>query len=311
MNPTPEYRGDQRDRQPSDERGLELKAEFPALYAAADEAANSAQSRLLSLSRLNIALLVSASLLTAAGSNSQLGAVLGATIFSGSLALLVYLRVESFQKKWYQARALAESVKTATWRFVCEAEPFNSAASHSNLQAFGRTLEELLRDNKSLGDVLGGSASSAPQVTPWMSWMGKQTLEIRKAAYLSERIRDQRGWYARKASENRSASRNTFVALVAIYAAAIVLHLLKVGGVTIAFWPIAPITVLAAGVISWRQLKRFDELASAYALTAHEVGIIESRFALVSGAESFGRFVADAENAFSREHTQWAARRDH
>ena len=54
--------------------------------------------------------------------------------------------------------------------------------------------------------------------------------------------------------------------------------------------------------------QRHSELASAYALTAHEIGIIEERARGTSTNKEFSNFVNDAEQAFSREHTQWIAR---
>jgi hypothetical protein len=288
-----------------------VKPVYPGLYAAASQSANAAQRLLFSLSRLNVVLLVSASLLAATGSNPRVDAIIGAILFGGILALVIYQRVESLQRKWYQARALAESVKTATWRLACGAEPFDSTSSETNFRVFGGLLEDLLRDNKTLGVLLAGDAARSAQITPWMRWMLEQELATRKRVYLVERVRDQRAWYASRSSWNRRASSKSFALLVTIYAIAIFLHLLRVSGATTVFWAIPPLTVLATGMISWRQLKRYDELASAYALTAHEVGIIESRLEAISTAADLGRFVSDAENAFSREHTQWAARRDH
>jgi SMODS and SLOG-associating 2TM effector domain 1 len=87
--------------------------------------------------------------------------------------------------------------------------------------------------------------------------------------------------------------------------------LVRIARPAIPYFPVEVIAVAASSVIGWMQLKRFDELASAYGLTAHEIGIIKTRFESVNDAATLSRFVSDAENAFSREHTQWAARRDH
>lgn len=75
--------------------------------------------------------------------------------------------------------------------------------------------------------------------------------------------------------------------------------------------PVELCAVVASAIISWMQLKKYDELASSYGLTAHEIGIIKSRFQDISDQKKLSGFVCDSENAFSREHTQWAARRDH
>jgi len=137
------------------------------------------------------------------------------------------------------------------------------------------------------------------------------SLADRKAIYLSQRIEEQRTWYSRKAKSNRHQSRKWFIGLCVLYGIAILLLIIRIARPNIPYWPIEVIAVSASAVIGWMQLNRFNELASAYGLTAHEIGIIKTRLASVTNADSLSRFVSDAENAFSREHTQWAARRDH
>ena len=63
-------------------------------------------------------------------------------------------------------------------------------------------------------------------------------------------------------------------------------------------------------MLSWIQAKRFQELAASYALAAHEISIIRQQSSGPMDDRAFSRFVGDAENAFSREHTQWVARQD-
>ena len=58
------------------------------------------------------------------------------------------------------------------------------------------------------------------------------------------------------------------------------------------------------------QAKKFSELAASYTLAAHEINIIKSLSLEEMTEEEFSIFVGDAENAFSREHTQWVARKD-
>ena len=135
--------------------------------------------------------------------------------------------------------------------------------------------------------------------------------EEKKAIYLKERIDDQRSWYANKSGKNRNASTKFFWLTIAAYGIAIVFLMVRIAQPDISFLPIDVLAIIASGFIGWTEIRRFDELASAYGLTAHEVGIIKSRYKSVTSIEHFSNFVSDAENAFSREHTQWAARRDH
>ena len=75
-------------------------------------------------------------------------------------------------------------------------------------------------------------------------------------------------------------------------------------------WPTPVLVVAAGGVLTWLNTKRFRELAAAYSLTAHEIGIAKSGLTAIVEEVRFSEFVGDMENAFSREHTQWVARRD-
>lgn len=66
--------------------------------------------------------------------------------------------------------------------------------------------------------------------------------------------------------------------------------------------------VIAASIIGWTQIKKLNELAAAYTMAAHEIGLIRSMSDSVSTDAEFSGFVNDAEKAFSREHTLWIAR---
>ncbi|MBD3715705.1 SLATT domain-containing protein [Klebsiella pneumoniae] len=72
--------------------------------------------------------------------------------------------------------------------------------------------------------------------------------------------------------------------------------------------PISILTTIASSLVGWIQVKRYSEL-SASILTAHEIGVIKEQASYVSSESDFSSFIRDAETAFSREHTQWIARR--
>lgn len=285
--------------------------DFPALYGASDAASKTAQAHLLLSYKANAVLLITGAATALVSTMTTWLAVISAIFFVASLLVYIHAQYRDFQSCWYQTRALAESVKTATWRLMMAADPFSSKDNESNLTAFRNLLMEFLQDNRGIGEHISGDWSKQDQVTTRMREVLTSSYNSKKQCYLKHRIEDQRAWYARRAIENRNDSRNYFFLLCGVYAFAIVLLLVRIGAPGIPFLPIDVLAVMAASVIGWKQLRRFDELASAYGLTAHEVGIIQSRYDMVTDQESLCAFVSDAENAFSREHTQWAARRDH
>ncbi|MFA6233747.1 MAG: SLATT domain-containing protein [Bacteroidota bacterium] len=136
------------------------------------------------------------------------------------------------------------------------------------------------------------------------------SVDERKERYAACRIKDQLTWYAKKAVFNRRTSNGFFGALIATNAVAVVCATLRIKFVDVPFWPTDIFVACSACLLSWMQAKRFSELASSYALAAHEIGLIREHSLLPNTDEEFSTFVGDAENAFSREHTQWVARKD-
>jgi hypothetical protein len=128
--------------------------------------------------------------------------------------------------------------------------------------------------------------------------------------YRDHRIDEQRTWYAKKSGYNKRQSQVWFSILIACQAIAVTLVILRVAQPEWGYLPTEVFVVAAGSALTWIQVKRFRELSSAYGLTAHEIGIIRGELDSVKDEESFSQFVIDSESAFSREHTQWLARKD-
>ena len=73
--------------------------------------------------------------------------------------------------------------------------------------------------------------------------------------------------------------------------------------------PIEVMAVAAGAVLTWLQARKHNELNSSYALAAHEIVLIKGEGLSVHSEADFSNFVIDSEAAFSREHTQWTARK--
>ncbi|MDP3559490.1 MAG: DUF4231 domain-containing protein, partial [Legionellaceae bacterium] len=192
--------------------------DFPALYAAADDASNKSQRELLILSAANSILLILGAFFSLYRNTSQCLTILGAVCFLASLFILIYLKYEALQDKWYQARALAESVKTASWRLVMNAEPFNKDTENENLETFQKLLSELLQQNQNIGNYLAGKFSEGEQISPTMLDHLRLSYDEKNSLYLNNRIEDQKKWYAKKSGDNRSSSKYWFIALCFVYA---------------------------------------------------------------------------------------------
>ncbi len=289
-----------------------VQFEFPALFATASGMSANAQSEYLRLIRLEYLLLIVSSVLALNLAVTRTYYVAAAVAILASLSVLILRNARKPEQSWYRGRALAESIKTSCWKYCMGAEPFGRNDSPAVTRAeFRNYLTAILEANRFVGYEMPPDAAADEQITPSMEQIRSSDLGVRKTYYEELRIKNQRVWYAKKAAVNRNASRWWFRAAVGAYGAAIIMALARIAEPAAVIWPIEPFLVVASSLIGWMQVKKFNELASSYTLTAHEIGILQGKIAEVDSEESWSAFVVDAEQAFSREHTQWVARQQY
>ncbi|OOF84460.1 hypothetical protein BKG93_07540 [Rodentibacter ratti] len=282
--------------------------DFPALYRSADKLSQDSQKHFFCILKIHLVVLVAAAVLSAVNITDKWVYVLQLLALIAALSCSVYLWGVRPDRYWYAGRAVAESVKTITWRYVSRAEPFQTEdviAKHD----FKQSLRMIFEQNQDVCSKLTDYANQE-QFTGVMQEMRSSSLDNRKDNYCEKRIRDQRDWYAKKAAFNKKKANLFFWGLIIANFIGVVLAILKVTEINPIYLPVDVVITLAASLLSWMQAKRFTELSASYALTAHEIGFINEQLERISTEDEFSKFVGDAENAFSREHTQWAARRD-
>ncbi|WP_312301906.1 DUF4231 domain-containing protein [Diaphorobacter nitroreducens] len=281
---------------------------YPALYRSADRLSLQAQNAFFGALKLHLVLLVIAATLSVLNITHWLAALLQFVSLVGALACSVYLFAKRPERLWYAGRALAESVKTMAWRFMCRSEPFDASDAES-ARLFQQKLGQLVSQNKDVAQALT-SHIEGEQLTEYMEQQRSASLSERQLAYVECRVREQLGWYAKKARFNKYRANVFFWVLIAVNLGAVILAALKIKFAETPIWPTDALVALAASLLSWMQAKRFSELASSYSLAATEIGLIRDQARMITCEKDFSVFVADAENAFSREHTQWVARKD-
>ncbi len=282
--------------------------EFPALYCAADDLSIHAQKHFYHALRFHLILLVFAAAISVFYNKQVWLAVVQSLVLLATLAASVYLAVTRPERIWYNARAVAESVKTLTWRYVMRAEPFNIADSSAR-RKFLKTLSDILTQNKELAGKLN-SHIEGDQVTDEMERLRSMSFEQRRLTYLNDRVENQKSWYVGKSRANRRAGKRFFIALIVCNAIATILSILRITFPNAEYWPTDILLALSGSLLAWIQSKRFGELASSYSLAATEIGIIGHQLMSIRTEDAFSGYVGDSENAFSREHTQWVARKD-
>jgi hypothetical protein len=169
-------------------------------------------------------------------------------------------------------------------------------------------LRDILRSNQGIAESLHNEGSE--QITSAMLEIRGLSLNERIEYYIEQRIDDQRAWYSKKSKENKKALRFWVFLIIAIYVATSVTLFSDDLGLPLIQRAFDPLLIIVTSMIGWIQIKRHGELISSYNLAAQEIGIIRGNSASITSEEEFSDFVNEAELAFSREHTQWTARRD-
>lgn len=282
--------------------------DFPALYQSANELSLTSQTHFFRALRVHLVTLVLAAALSIVSIPHWSIAALQLIALLVALGCSIYLFSIRPDSHWYSGRAVAESIKTITWRYVCRAEPFHSDDVSAQYD-FRQKLKAIVVQNRDVCQAFTEHLDGI-QITPVMDQMRSMPLEDRRATYAISRIANQLTWYANKAAFNRRRSKRFFWLLIVTNAVAVICAILRIACPDQPFWPTDVFVAVAASLLSWMQGKRFSELASSYALAAHEIGLIREQSLLSNTDEKFSLFVGDAENAFSREHTQWVARKD-
>jgi len=291
------------------------RSTFPALYRCADDASNSAQWWYIRWFAVNLGFLITGAVVGSMNftdiEHKRIIQIIAAACFFLALGTTLLLAARRWERVWYSGRAVAESVKSLTWKFVSGADPFPVTLDPSDAaKRFTEALEELVHENKSIAAAFSGPNATDEQITADMNKLRESSVGVIRDVYLAQRVNQQQEWYANKSALNRSYRNIWFGFLVFFQAAA------GIAAIVLAVFPAFPwraaavFSTLASATAAWGQVKRFQELAQAYGLAAQELSLISARGAHVRTREDIARFVNDAETAISREHSTWVARRE-
>lgn len=283
--------------------------ELPGLYQSASQASLNAQEVYFRGLRWYLILLIFAAFILYVRPNDIFGALFSAGLFLITLGILVFIRVQRPDDTWYNGRAVAESVKTRSWRWMMRAEPYEGSESIEVVsRKFIGDLRAILEQNKSLSRCFQSTISAQDPISDLMKKVRSLSVEERLGIYVDQRVQNQIEWYWIKASFNRRRAQQWFWVSVSLHAAAIAMLLYRIKDPSLSL-PVEVVATAAGAAITWLQAKKHNELNSAYALTAHEIVLIKGESDSVCEEKQLSDYVMNSEAAFSREHTQWAARK--
>lgn len=289
-------------------------SDFPNYFQASDNISIESQSNYLQLIRIDLISMIIASAL--AIYNYQLTeSKLLIYIISGfllllSLVLTIILKSKKFEDTWYQGRALAESCKTLTWRFIMCSEYFEKNITEINAkERFIERIKEITNEFSDLTKTLNSKTLNLPIITEKMLELRAMDFVERKAYYISKRIEDQKEWYSTKAEHNKGKYNLWFYIIIVTQIIALISIVFLIKNPDNNWNFVGLFTTIASSSISWLQLKQHQELKQAYTTATQELNFIVSLSEKVETEDELSKFILDAENAISREHTVWVAQR--
>jgi len=283
--------------------------DLPGLFAAADASSLSAQRQ----HRRSTAIVLSALIAAAIGGVLPAHLGPGATNWGGVMSAGAFVVALLFQlvlarrpeRAWYEGRAIAESVKSLGWQFAVGGGDYGPDSNEARPR-FLCEIGCLLTD---IGEARPFDLPpQATQITPAMNALRSAGLPARQAAYLKGRIEDQRSWYSSKARWNRERASVLLWVTMGFEAAGGITAVLRAAGV-FEVDLLGICSAVVAGLIAWSQLKAHVQLDEAYSLASHELGVIQAAADDVHTEDRWRDFVANAEQAISREHRMWRAAR--
>lgn len=283
--------------------------DFPGIYEEADSISNRTQKRYLQVLKIFLGLLLVSSVLFTYFSNIWEVKLINAIVSLGILALSFIFCFVNFQGIWYNARAVAESIKTISWRYALRAEPYDISDSEAKILLLD-TMKNIVNMNHEFKKSISADYSSHEQIPANMTALRTLSTQERLEYYYKNRIIDQRDWYRNKSIYNNKRSATFFILLIVIsvfLSIGLFLDLDKANNVV---YPIPILLSIISIVFTWVQTKKYRELDRSYALASHEIGFIATIKERIHTDKELSDYVIDSENAFSREHTQWIARKD-
>ena len=135
------------------------------------------------------------------------------------------------------------------------------------------------------------------------------SFDERKKFYLENRIIEQKNWYINKSKFNKNKSFLFFIVLIIISIIVCAMLFINISISNCVKLPIEILLSVMSALFVWIQTRKYNELEKSYAIVAHEINNVETDIDNVIDESTLSQYVINAENAFSREHTQWLAKK--
>lgn len=212
------------------------------------------------------------------------------------------------ERNWYVGRAIAESVKTLSWRFMMRSAPFNTANETADKNKFIKRVKEVADAGLMDGFNPKLRTVHSEVVTQKLIAIREMGYSDRKAFYAKHRIQDQIDWYTKKSKTNKILSTRFSIAIISCQLLATV-YLIFFGDDFRDINLTEVLVFVATTLIAIMEMNKYKELHQSYLFTSMELNFIRNKFNTIQDDAELDEFVGESEQAISREHTMWLARR--
>ncbi len=236
-------------------------------------------------------------------------AIAAAVSLLASIVCKIIARIKQYDHIWFHCRALAESAKTITWRYIVGVPPYDITVSLADAdRTLIAELDEIRKARPSVTEELAKFPCESDRITSAMRQSRHLGFADRRRLYLDKRLRDQAHWYKLKARTNYNAGEKVFWWTISIQILALIT------GVTAIIIPKTPnalafLVSATAGIVAWGEMKRYRDLTQSYTVAADDLVSAVAVWDHITDEAELQRRVIQTEEAISREHTMWCAKR--
>jgi hypothetical protein len=237
---------------------------YPNYFVAGDNASNKAQFWYILLFGFDLLLMVLSAIISVYNyktvESKTIIYIISGILLLGAMLISIFLKIKKYEDVWYRGRALAESCKTLTWRFIMASEYFESNLSDQEAdQRFIRRTRDISNEFRDLNNVLSSDQISLPPITLEMRRIRSLSLDDKKEYYLDNRIQNQIDWYSFKADNCKSKYDLWFLAIIILQFLALIsiAFLIKFPASDYNF--VGVFSTIAASGFSWLQVKKYQE----------------------------------------------------
>lgn len=298
----------------SEPAGAFSRSDYPALYDAAAAASRANQKMHTRASRVELGLLLLTSgLISLEGwswiHDHDYGRAIRIAIaitLATALLLKAAIRNRRFDVRWFEARSLAEAVKSQSWQYMMLAPPYDGsdAEAHAEIR---KQFNSLLRLYPTVDDELHRLPAERGQTTERMRSVRGLGLDERRGVYVSNRVRDQIDWYRTNASRSKKQGTRWFVIGFVVQLIALMLAILTVG---VGGLPILQLTVaISIAVTALNRSGLSEDRSKEYGVAAQELSLLLEAAELTEDQEQFASSVREIEAVIGKEQSAWFARR--